>query len=167
MFYEDIFKAFHDKGIRYVVIGGVAINLHGAPRMTADLDILADLEGDNLALFIKTMKELGYRTRLPVPAEGLLDPQKRQEWIREKGLKAFTFYHPIVAYQEVDLLIDSPISFSEINQQKIVIKMGLTEIPVISIDHLIEMKKGIGRQQDAADIQTLEKIKNFKGHNNV
>lgn len=44
--------------------------------------------------------------------------------------------------------------------------MGVTEIPVISIDHLIEMKKKIGRQQDEADIQTLVKIKNLKRNNN-
>jgi len=34
MFYQDIFKAFHEKNIRYLVIGAIAMNLHGAPRMT-------------------------------------------------------------------------------------------------------------------------------------
>jgi len=49
LFYEDLFRAFDEEHIRYVVVGALAMNLHGAPRMTADLDILADFETGNLS----------------------------------------------------------------------------------------------------------------------
>ncbi|MBI1819132.1 MAG: hypothetical protein HY202_01825 [Nitrospirae bacterium] len=162
MFYQDVFKAFDKRKIKYVVIGGIAINLHGAPRMTSDLDILADLNKENLSLLLETLKELGYCPRLPVSPMELLDPRIREEWKKEKNLKAFTFYHPKIQYQEVDLLLESPLSFDEINREKTIVEAESTHIPVISIEHLIEMKRRTGREQDEADVQVLEKIRKIE-----
>jgi hypothetical protein len=92
MFYLDLFKAFYEKEVRYLVVGAIAMNPHGVPRMTADLDVIADMDRGNLALFLETVGGLGYRPRLPVPAEDLLDAQWRQQWIEERGLMAFTFF---------------------------------------------------------------------------
>jgi hypothetical protein len=162
MFYQDIFEAFDRKHVRYLVVGAIAMNLHGAPRMTADLDILGDLQTENLSILLETLAELGYRPRLPVSPRGLLDPQQRRQWAEEKGLIAFTFFHPKLQYQEVDLLLQSPVPFNEAYPQRVTIHVGAIQIPVISINHLIEMKQAIGREQDRADIQTLERIKALK-----
>ncbi|SRR5579884_712683 len=162
MFYQDIFETFDRKRIRYLVVGAIAMNLHGAPRMTADLDILGDLETENLSVLLETLAELGYRPRLPVSPHALLDPQQRREWAEEKGLIAFTFFHPKLQYQEIDLLLHSPVPFDEAYPKRITIHAGAIKIPVISIDHLIAMKQAIGREQDRADIRTLERIKMLK-----
>jgi hypothetical protein len=63
------------------VVGAVAMNLHDAPRMTADLDLVVDLERANLAKMLDLLERLGYRPRLPVPAYDLLDERKRQLWV--------------------------------------------------------------------------------------
>ncbi len=162
MFYEDIFKTFYEKKISYIVVGGIAINLHGAPRMTADLDILADLKKENLSLLLETLKELGYCPRLPVSPQELLDPEKRRFWIEEKSLIAFTFFHPKIQYQEIDLLLKSPVSFGILEKEKTVVTVDSFCIPVISIEHLIEMKRKTGREQDESDIHVLEKIKEIE-----
>ena len=162
MFYEDVFKAFHEKNIRYLVIGAIAMNLHGAPRMTADLDILSDMSRENLMRVIETLGELGYRPRLPVSATDLLDSERRQRWIQEKRLIAFTFFHPKIQFQEVDLLLQSPVSFDEAYQRKMIVAVESVNIPVISVDHLIQMKHSTGREQDKADIQVLERIKRLR-----
>jgi hypothetical protein len=44
MFYEDIFREFNKQKINYLVIGRLAVNLHGIPRMTQDLDLFAATE---------------------------------------------------------------------------------------------------------------------------
>lgn len=44
MYYELVFRNLNKKKVRYVVIGGIAVNLHGIPRATADLDLMVDLE---------------------------------------------------------------------------------------------------------------------------
>ncbi|MDN3515601.1 MAG: hypothetical protein NG747_14545 [Candidatus Brocadia sp.] len=43
MFYESIFDKLNKSHIDYIVVGGVALVLHGAVRLTADLDLIDDL----------------------------------------------------------------------------------------------------------------------------
>jgi len=38
MLYEDIFREFEREGVRYLVVGGIAVNLYGYVRLTVDLD---------------------------------------------------------------------------------------------------------------------------------
>jgi hypothetical protein len=35
---EEVVKAFNDKGVRYLLIGGQAMRLHGMPRFSMDWD---------------------------------------------------------------------------------------------------------------------------------
>ena len=48
MFYERIFRELANRNIKYLVIGGIAVNIHGYSRATGDLDIMLSLEKDNL-----------------------------------------------------------------------------------------------------------------------
>ncbi|MCG3206027.1 MAG: hypothetical protein KCHDKBKB_02753 [Elusimicrobia bacterium] len=43
-FYEDLFKDFAKAGIQYLIVGGVAVVLHGFVRATADLDLMVALD---------------------------------------------------------------------------------------------------------------------------
>jgi len=163
VFYEDVLTALVEFRVRFLVVGAVAMNLHGVPRMTADLDLLADLFPPNLSTFIQVIERLGYKPRLPVPASALLDPDRRREWVEERNLKAFTFVHSVRPLQEVDLLLESPIAFEEADRAKKVLAAGRLSIPVISLDHLIAMKRAAGRAQDAADVEALERVKRLLG----
>jgi hypothetical protein len=42
LIYEDVFKTFDEEDLRYLVVGGMAVNLYGYVRMTLDLDIIVD-----------------------------------------------------------------------------------------------------------------------------
>ncbi|MBI4609899.1 MAG: hypothetical protein HY726_12930 [Candidatus Rokubacteria bacterium] len=131
--------------------------------MTADLDLLVDLSPENLAALLSTLEELGYAPRLPVAAIALLDPDRRREWVEQRGLPAFTFFHPLRPLQEVDLVLQSPISFEEADRAKTVFTAGRLRIPVISLNHLITMKRAAPRAQDAADVDALERVKRVFG----
>ena len=48
MIFERIFKSFQEQDIRYAVIGGIAVNLHGYNRLTGDLDIILSLDDETL-----------------------------------------------------------------------------------------------------------------------
>ena len=63
MFYEKVFKELNKRKVRYVVIGGIAVNLYGIPRFTRDLDLAVDLSEKNLTRLISTMNSLGYKPR--------------------------------------------------------------------------------------------------------
>ena len=46
MIYEDVFRKLQEKKVQYLVVGGIAINLYGILRATADLDIMLQLKNE-------------------------------------------------------------------------------------------------------------------------
>ena len=48
MYYEKIFRACQKRRIQYLVVGGVAVNLHGYPRATGYLDLMLAFNQTNL-----------------------------------------------------------------------------------------------------------------------
>lgn len=56
MIYVEVFRRLQEEGVRYLVVGGLAMNLHGIPRMTADIDLYVDLEKVNASRFLAAMK---------------------------------------------------------------------------------------------------------------
>ena len=83
--YLPLFKALNDAGVKYVVVGGLATVLHGYARLTMDVDLFVDLAPDEAALAMRTLESLGFKPRVPVPAEQFADAAKRKEWIEQKG----------------------------------------------------------------------------------
>ena len=55
--FESLFSALNKAKVRYLVVGGIAVNLYGIERATADIDLVVDLEENNLNRFIAVMKE--------------------------------------------------------------------------------------------------------------
>jgi len=83
MFYFDIFRAVYQDRIKYLIVGGLAVNLHGVPRVTQDIDIIISTDKGNILKINKILKELNYVPRLlsirmiwPM-AEGLRNGQKK------------------------------------------------------------------------------------------
>lgn len=156
--YIDIIKKLNEAGVRYVVVGGVAVNLHGVPRMTYDLDLLVDLEDENLETLLRMLDGWGFRPRVPVRILELADGEKRREWIRDKGMKAFNLVNEDWALSEIDIVIDSPVTCEAAIENRVVLTVSGVEIPVASIPDLISMKRNTGRAQDEADIRYLEQV---------
>jgi hypothetical protein len=48
MFYLDLFRCLHAHNVRYLLAGGLAMNLHGVPRMTMDVDLVLALDDENI-----------------------------------------------------------------------------------------------------------------------
>ncbi|MGH7322892.1 MAG: nucleotidyl transferase AbiEii/AbiGii toxin family protein, partial [Candidatus Rokuibacteriota bacterium] len=134
-FYEDVLLALQDGGVRFVLVGGTAVILHGVPRTTADLDIVIDLEESNVRRLIEAMTRLGFRPRAPIPAADLATPERRREWIEEKGMRAFTFQRPGRLLDEVDIIIDAPLTFAELRGEARVLEAEGLRLPVASPRH--------------------------------
>ncbi len=158
MFYEDIFREFGKKKIRYLVVGGLAVNLHGIPRMTQDLDLLVGMDESNILSIIKSLKALGYKPRLPVNPEDLANEEIRDKWVKEKNIKVFTFFHSKESVQEVDILLVSPLDFKEAYKHKVVKKAAGMSISLVAIKDLIKMKKELERKTDLYDVKMLETL---------
>ena len=158
MLYEELFKGLAAARIRYVVVGGVALVLHGVVRFTADLDLMVALDRENLEALLAAMKDLGYRPKLPLRAEDFVDPQIRAQWKEERRMQVFSFCHPQRPMELVDVFVDEPIDFAAAERDKQIFRARGIEIPVISIPHLKQLKALSGRPQDLADVQALEEL---------
>lgn len=162
MFYERVFRELNRRGVRYIVIGGVAVNLHGVPRTTADLDLLVDLQSPNLQRLVEAMKNLGYRPRAPVRFADITLENLRA-WVKEKHMRVLSFTNPKRPQEEVDILVNSPVNFEEVyGRIEFVAAKGLP-IPLISLDDLITLKRSSRRLQDLSDVEALRKVKRIRG----
>ena len=157
--YIAICKELNGKRIKYIVVGGVAINSHGIPRMTYDLDFILDLEDNNLETFLKLVKSWGFKPRAPVDIMDFSKKEKRDKWIKDKNMKAFTLQNPEWAMSEIDIVINTPMDYEKAAINIKYVKIKNVSVPTISIDDLIKMKRQSNRQQDIADIRNLRKLK--------
>jgi len=163
MFYEEVFRKLGERKVRYAVAGGIALVLHGVVRLTADLDLIVELTNENLNKFISAINELGYKPKPPVKAEDFIDPLKRKTWKEEKDMEVFSFYHPTMPINLIDVFVDEPIRFDEIEKEIVIFKARDIEIPVISIKHLKILKRKANRPQDIADIEAIEELESMEG----
>ena len=156
--YEEILREFQKQQVRYVIVGGIAVNLLGSLRTTADMDILVEMSDTNLKKIVSILKKQGYAVRQPVDPMDIVDNKIRQDWIKNKHMRAFNFYKD-AELKEIDIIIESPVPFTRARQTALSVKCGRFKLPVISIDNLIKMKQKSNRAIDKADIQELKEIK--------
>lgn len=142
-----------------MVVGGVAVNLHGYIRFTGDLDILLLLEENNVKKLEKVMKKLKYFPRLPVSVISLGNQKQVKKWLKEKNLKAFTFMPPKNNPLEIDIIVEESLKFATIAKRKVIKTMEGVKIPVVSVGDLLKMKKRANRENDIRDIEALLKLK--------
>ncbi len=163
-FYNEELKVFNLKKIQYLIIGGMAFNLLGGFRSTADLDILIDLTPKNVSSLVRVLSGLGYKILQPIDPLDICDTKKQKKLLKSKNMKALTFIKPNSLHQ-IDVLVDSPVDFTKAKEHAILIKVDGLRIPVIGINELILMKKKSWRPIDKADIVDLKLIKKIRASN--
>jgi predicted nucleotidyltransferase len=162
MLYQKIIEKLNDEQVEYLVAGGIAVNLHGYIRATMDLDVFMMLDDVNTGKFIKIVKELGYKPKVPVTIDDFSDPAKRREWINKKNMVVFSVYNPDDDMEHVDILLEDKIDFHKAYKRREIIKSGGLTINLISLDDLIRLKEIAGRERDKIDIKALQKIKELR-----
>ena len=145
--------------IDYVLVGGLAVALHGYQRVTMDVDVVLALDDENLAKFVDCAKSANLKPVLPVPIDSLRNAALIDQWHRENGMLAFALRGPNVMATVIDVLVRPVVSFDELKRNAVTKRVGPLSIPVASIDDLITLKTGTGRSKDALDIDELRKIK--------
>ena len=157
MEYLDFFKKLNNEKIEYLIVGGLAMIIYGAPRFTYDIDIVIALENKNIFKLMTILGKLGYKVKIPVNPLDFADKEIREDWIKNKNMKAFNFYNDNSNIPELDIVIaEADYELLKKNQKHFFVDDVLLPLP--SIDDLIAMKNNAGRKVDYEDVEFLKII---------
>jgi hypothetical protein len=135
--------------VRFVLIGGLAANLHGSPSVTEDLDICYARDRKNLESLSAALLELRARLRgAPSDVPFLLDAATL-----EAG-DHFTFDTDAGSLD----ILGTPAGtsgFDALNVNAVEMHFDLMSVKVASIDDLMRMKRAAGRPKDRIELEIL------------
>ncbi len=158
MSYKDVFSTLNSENVRYLVVGGLAVNLYGVPRMTFDLDLIVENKLENFQNLVNAFKKAGFAPRQPMALKDLLSPETIKKWITDKNLVDFCVYGKDKPFEEIDIVLSHNVDFNMEYSERTDMESEGVIIPVISTAGLIEMKEYSGRIQDLQDIKLLRKL---------
>jgi hypothetical protein len=145
----QILKLFDLHGVEYVVVGGVAAVLHGAPVTTFDIDALVKIDAANADRLLRVLEALEARYR----EHGTLRPT-REDLLAGGHLLLMTNSGPL----DVLGFIGNGKRYEDVADATSTIPVGDVSVPVLGVEALIEEKKALGRDKDLAAIRLLEAV---------
>jgi hypothetical protein len=146
-----ILEALGRHRVEYLLIGGFAVNVHGYPRLTRDVDILVRPSERNYSRLAEAIADLDPDWRLP----GDRDPKTldRIGW----GFGEFARFHTPHGLLDAHRALESMrASYDELEHRAIIAEVANLRVKVLGYDDLIRIKRAAGRPQDLADIAALE-----------
>ena len=145
---ERIFAALDTQKVEYVVIGGIAVQVHGHVRMTNDIDLIPSPSPANLERLASALNALDAR---------VLNPGSEQLAIDAAMLPRATLWQMTTRHGDIDVLHDAPgaAPYPELRNRALLVTIGDHTIPFAGRDDLIRMKRARGRPVDLADIAAL------------
>jgi hypothetical protein len=140
--FKEFIQSLNDNNVRYLVVGGYAVALHGYPRYTKDIDIWVQLSPENATKMIKAIDQFGFGS-LGLQINDFLEP----DTIIQLG------YPP----NRIDILTTLVgVDFDACYNDRVEIQIDEIDINFISLENLKLNKKSSGRFQDLADLENLE-----------
>ena len=144
--FKEFIALLNEYKVKYLVIGGYAVNFHGYPRYTKDIDFWLWMTQENIEHLLVVLKKFGFGS-LNLSIEDFMDADN----IVQLG------YEPY----RIDLLVDvDGVDFEACFDRRIEAELDDVLINFLSLQDLIASKKQAGRLQDLADAEQLEKLKN-------
>ena len=135
--------SFDSHSVKYVLIGGAAVNLHGFNRFTDDIDVLIEATVENAQAVIEALRDLGLGTAWLIEGEGLLE-------------KPITVFKDVV---QIDIQVQTRgISFPEAWERRETMIVDGQRLCFLTIQDLIASKEAAGRPQDLEDLEWLRRF---------
>jgi len=138
--FKDFLRLLNSHNVRYLLIGGYAVNYHGYPRATGDIDVWIDREPVNAGRVADALREFGFLQATP---------------------ELFTVPGNVVRMGMPPLRIEvltsiSGVDFSACFRNRIVAGMDGVPVSLIGVDDLKANKRASGRLKDLADLEELD-----------
>lgn len=154
---EALLHALAASGLRFVVIGGIAVGVHGYVRATKDLDVCPAGHRENLEVLARLLRELdGEQLEVgDFAAEELpFDPRRAEDLAEGGNFRLRTRLGALDVMQWVPGFgVDQ--AFATLDASAIELDLDGSAIRVCSLEHLRLMKRTAGRPQDLVDLEQL------------
>ncbi|MDP2712442.1 MAG: hypothetical protein Q8O56_14605 [Solirubrobacteraceae bacterium] len=137
--------------VRYTVIGGIAVQVHGHRRTTKDLDVIPAPDEANIGRLVRALAELDARPR-DAPGAG---PPTAQQLASAPTVPPLTTRHG-----ELHVMRDVPGAppYADLRARALVVDLDGLPLAIAGIDDLIAMKRASGRAADLRDIAALTAV---------
>lgn len=145
-----LLQLLHERDVRFIVIGGVAVAAHGFVRGTEDLDLVPDPDPENLKRLVSVLAELG--STLPTARGRLFEPGRDAGVIRRGGnVTADTSFGGLDVLQRARGVP----SYAQLDADAVETDLLGVPVRICSLSRLRGMKEETGRALDKADLENL------------
>ena len=138
--FREFIELLNQNDVKYLIVGGYAVAVHGYPRYTKDIDIWVFTDELNLKKIVKVINDFGFKSSNIKVAD-----------LKESGTVVQLGLPP----NRIDLITDG-VDFDDCYNNKFEIITDGLKMNFIGLDHLKKNKKASGRYQDLADLENLE-----------
>ena len=141
--FRDFIRCFNDAGVKYVLVGGYSVILHGYARTTGDMDIWVERTPENYLKIAAAFSKFG----MPV------FDMTEDAFLNNLNLDVFTFGRPPSA---IDIMVEvKGLTFDYCYQKSVYFEEDGLTIRTIFINDLIDAKKASGRAKNINDLENL------------
>lgn len=139
--FREFVELLNKHNVKYLIVGGYAVGIHGRPRYTGDLDVWISPDEETANTMVKVMQEFGFGSF------GLTE----KDFLTKENIIQLG-YPPL----RIDVLtsIDG-VKFEECYPNKVVIEDEGVPVNFISLKDLRKNKESSGRRRDLDDLENL------------
>ena len=142
--FRDFLSALNEADVRYILVGGYSVVLHGYSRTTGDMDLWVDRSAKNYECLLKAFHIFG----MPV------FDMTEENFLSHPIWDVFTFGSPPVA---IDIMVKiEGLIFEDVFQKAVYFEDDDLKIRTINKNDLITAKKNASRAKDIDDLENLE-----------
>lgn len=142
--FKEFITLLNKNSVHYLIVGGFAYSFYAEPRFTKDIDILIESSRENAEKILNAINDFGF-TDVSLTDKDFLEPGQ----IIQLG----------VAPLRIDIMTSiKGMDFQNAWKNRVIGRYGNTEAYFISKEDLVKSKRALGRKQDLADMEKLEKI---------
>ena len=145
----EMLQTLLDGGVDFVLIGGLAAQIHGSPSLTGDVDICHRLDRDNLERLAAALRQLAaIRREMPAKVAPHVDAQ---------ALRAGDVFTLVTRFGDLDLLAHPDPGLDYVVLRLNAVSASILGVPVMAagLDDLIAMKRAAGRPKDRVEVEIL------------